>query len=110
MRTFPCSARVFSSPSSARLSPRPPPCGSLSIKRKLMSTHWFRYASPTAFYPLAGTLVPWFAWTAAVLPAIGVYLGLVVPPADFQPGGADRNLFIHLPAAWINIVLYLVTA
>ena len=33
---------------------------------------WFQFASPARFHPLAGRLIPWFGWTAAVLAAIGL--------------------------------------
>jgi len=75
-----------------------------------MSLNWFRYASPATFYPLAGRLTPWFAWSAAALAAIGTYVGLVVAPTDFQQGDAYRIIFIHVPAAWMSMFLYVVMA
>src|SRR5499425_129244 len=75
-----------------------------------MSINWFRYASPATFYPLAGKLVPWFAGAAALLAAIGIYVGLVVAPSDFQQGDAYRIIFIHVPSAWMSMFLYVVMA
>src|SRR5262250_887956 len=75
-----------------------------------MSINWFRYASPATFYPLAGKLVPWFAGAAAVLAAIGLYIGLVIAPTDFQQGEAYRIIFLHVPAAWMSMFLYVVMA
>ena len=43
---------------------------------------WFRFASPAAFFPLAGRLIPWFGGAAALLTVVGLYLGLVVAPTD----------------------------
>jgi heme exporter protein C len=74
------------------------------------SVNWFRYASPATFYPLAGRLVPWFAVAAAILAAGGLWLGLVVAPTDAQQGEAYRIIFIHVPAAWMSMFLYLVMA
>ena len=37
----------------------------------MASLNWFKYASPATFYPVAGRMIPWFAWPAAVLAAIG---------------------------------------
>jgi heme exporter protein C len=34
-----------------------------------MSINWFRYSSPQTFYPLAGTVIPWFFAVAALLAA-----------------------------------------
>ena len=71
---------------------------------------WFKYASPTSFFPLAGKLVPWFAWPAALLALSGLYLGLIVAPADAQQGEAYRIIFIHVPAAWMSMFIYVVMA
>ncbi len=71
---------------------------------------WFKFASPAAFYPLAGRLVPWFAWAAALLTVVGLYIGFVVAPTDYQQGEAYRIIFIHVPAAWMAMFIYLVMA
>ena len=70
----------------------------------------FKYSSPTVFYPLAGKLVPWFAALAAVFAVIGLYMGLFVAPEDFQQGEVYRIIFVHVPAAWMAMVIYLVMA
>ena len=75
-----------------------------------MAFNWFRYASPATFYSVAGRLVPWFAWPAAVFAAVGVYLGLFLAPTDAQQGDAYRIIFIHVPAAWMSMFLYVVMA
>ena len=75
-----------------------------------MTLNWFRYASPATFYPLAGKMIPWFAWAAAVFAVVGMYIGLVVAPTDFQQGDAYRIIFIHVPAAWMSMFLYVVMA
>jgi heme exporter protein C len=75
-----------------------------------MSLNWFKYASPASFYPLAGRMIPWFGWSAALLAVVGLYIGLVVAPTDFQQGDAYRIIFIHVPAAWMSMFLYLVMA
>jgi heme exporter protein C len=75
-----------------------------------MAVHWYRYSSPASFYPLAGRMIPWFAWAAAILAAIGLAIGLLIAPTDFQQGDAYRIIFIHVPAAWMSMFLYLVMA
>jgi heme exporter protein C len=75
-----------------------------------MALNWFKYASPASFYPVAGRMIPWFAWLAAILAAAGLYVGLVVAPTDFQQGDAYRIIFIHVPAAWMSMFLYVVMA
>lgn len=69
-----------------------------------------RYASPSTFYPLAGWLAPTFAVLAAALAAVGLYIGFFVAPTDFQQGEGYRIIFIHVPAAWMSMFIYLVMA
>jgi heme exporter protein C len=71
---------------------------------------FFHYASPATFYPLAGKLIPWAAWVAGILSLLGLYIGFFVAPTDFQQGEAYRIIFIHVPAAWMGMLIYLVMA
>jgi heme exporter protein C len=70
----------------------------------------YHYAAPSTFYPLAGKLWPWFAAIAALLGLIGLYIGFVVAPTDAQQGEVYRVIFIHVPAAWMSMFIYLVMA
>jgi heme exporter protein C len=74
------------------------------------SVNWFRFSSPASFFPLAGRLVPWFTVPAVLLLAAGLYLGLIVAPTDAQQGEAYRIIFIHVPAAWMSMFIYVVMA
>ena len=76
----------------------------------MSSINWFRFASPASFFPLAGKLVPWFALPAALLALVGLYLGLIVAPTDAQQGESYRIIFIHVPAAWLSMFIYVVMA
>jgi heme exporter protein C len=69
-----------------------------------------KFASPQTFYPLAGKLAPWFAWAAALLTLAGLYIGFFVAPTDHQQGESYRIIFIHVPAAWMSMFLYVVMA
>ena len=74
------------------------------------SINWFKFASPASFFPLAGKLTPWFAIAAAVSGAVALWLGFAVAPTDAQQGEAYRIIFIHVPAAWMSMFIYLVMA
>ena len=74
------------------------------------NVNWFKYASPQAFYPLAGAMIPWFAWAAAACCVAGLYVGFFVAPTDHQQGESYRIIFIHVPAAWMSRFIYLVMA
>src|SRR3972149_1564248 len=65
-----------------------------------------RYASPKVFYPLAGKLMPWFGWAFALFGIIGLYWGLVVAPTDAVQGEAYRIIYVHVPAAWMSMMIY----
>jgi heme exporter protein C len=71
---------------------------------------WFQFASPARFYPLAGRMIPWFGWAAAALALAGLYVGFFVAPTDWQQGESYRIIFIHVPAAWMAMFIYLVMA
>ena len=70
----------------------------------------YKYASPASFYPLAGKAWPFFAVVAAILAAVGLYISFFVAPTDFQQGEVYRVIFIHVPAAWMGMFIYLVMA
>ena len=70
----------------------------------------FYFAAPQRFYPLAGRLSPGLWLAAAVLGALGLYLGLVRAPVDAQQGQAYRIIFVHVPAAWMSMLIYLAMA
>ena len=70
--------------------------------------YWF--ASPQTFYPLAGKLVPWFAVLAIILTLVGLYIAFFVAPTDATQGESYRIIFIHVPAAWMSMFLYVVMA
>ena len=72
--------------------------------------NWYKYAAPANFYPLAGKMIPWFAILTALLFIVGLYVGLFVAPTDFQQGEAYRIIFIHVPAAWMGMFLYVLMA
>jgi heme exporter protein C len=74
----------------------------------------FRFSSPATFYPLAGKLIPLFWVLAVVTLVVGLYWGFFETPD--QLGGTNpqkeyyRIIFIHVPAAWMSMWLYLVLA
>lgn len=77
---------------------------------KSARVHWFKYAAPSAFYPLAGRAVPWFASLATLLAVAGLVVGLLLAPTDATQGDAYRIIFVHVPAAWMSMVVYLAMA
>jgi heme exporter protein C len=52
---------------------------------------------------------PLFGGIAVVLGAIGLYYGFTAPD-DYQQGQTVRILFIHVPAAWMSMFVYVCLA
>ena len=72
--------------------------------------NWFKYAAPQRLHALAGAALPWFAALAVLLTLVGLWIGLGVSPTDAQQGEVYRIIFIHVPAAWMSMVIYLAMA
>lgn len=75
-----------------------------------MAINWFKYSAPSTFYGLAGKLIPWLAWPAAILFGIGFYIGFFVAPTDAEQSEAYRIIFIHVPASILSMFIYLILA
>jgi heme exporter protein C len=82
--------------------------GVIIVKKR--KNRWYRHASPQLIYPVIARVVPWFAVTSAVLFIAGMWMALFIAPTDFQQGDAYRVLFIHVPAAWMGMFLYILMA
>jgi heme exporter protein C len=79
-------------------------------KRMAGRINWFYFAAPHTFYALAGRVAPACYALAAILGAIGLYIGFFVAPTDAQQGEGYRIIFIHVPTAWMSMFLYVVMA
>ncbi len=66
--------------------------------------------SPPHFYRFAGRWLPWLTGLFALLMIAGLYGGLVLAPADYQQGDSYRIIYIHVPAAWMSLFVYMVMA
>ncbi len=70
----------------------------------------YTFSSPPRFYALTGVLVPVFWALAVLLTVAGLWMGFFVAPTDATQGEVYRIIFIHVPAAWMSMLLYLVMA
>ena len=71
---------------------------------------WFTFASPANFHRLAGVLAPVFGVAAAAFAIAGLWMSFFVAPTDAVQGEVYRIIFIHVPAAWLSMVLYVAMA
>ncbi|MSO75105.1 MAG: heme ABC transporter permease [Alphaproteobacteria bacterium] len=67
-------------------------------------------ANPARFMRLARAIFPCAAVTAGVTIIAAVVLGLAVVPADYQQGDAYRIMFVHVPSAWLALMIYAIMA
>ena len=69
-----------------------------------------RFANPARFMRVSGAVLPWLAAVAAAVLAIGLVWSLAIAPPDYQQGESVRIMFIHVPAAWMALSVYLFVA
>jgi heme exporter protein C len=86
-----------------------PAMGTIAIPEDVRR-RWLPHATPAGLYALAGGLAPW-GWAIAAASAVaGLALGLVAAPVDVEQGDALRILIVHVPAAWMSLLIYLAMA
>lgn len=72
---------------------------------------WYhKLSSPPHFYRIAGKWLPWLIGLFALLTLYGLVGGLYLAPTDYQQGESYRIIFIHVPAAWMSLFIYIVMA
>ena len=69
-----------------------------------------RFANPTRFFRISNAILPFAAAGFAVLTVLGLYYGLLASPADYQQGDTVRIMYIHVPAAYMAVMIYAVIA
>jgi len=67
-------------------------------------------ANPARFTRFSATVLPWCARATFAVLAAGLYLALVRAPPDYQQGESVRIMYIHVPAAWMALSVYLFVA
>lgn len=71
---------------------------------------YHRTASPPHFYNIASKLIPWFTVIFLLLVGAGLYGGLYLAPTDYQQGDSYRIIYVHVPAAWMSLLIYVIMA
>ena len=69
-----------------------------------------RLANPARFMRASAVVLPWCGWASGAVLAVGVVLALFVAPPDYQQGEAVRIMYVHVPAAWMALSVYLFVA
>lgn len=66
-------------------------------------------ANPAGFTAFAGLVLPWLGGLAAILLITGLAMGFAAPE-DYQQGITVRIMYIHVPFAWLSMMIYGVMA
>jgi heme exporter protein C len=66
-------------------------------------------SNPERFMAFSRWAAPMFGVTAVVLALAGLWLGFTAPE-DYQQGDTVRIMFIHVPAAWLSMFVYVCLA
>lgn len=75
-----------------------------------MAINLHKYANPRRFLSIIGAIYPWSVALTVILFAAGLYLALFVAPPDYQQGETVRIMFVHVPAAWMGLMVYTMMA
>jgi len=67
-------------------------------------------ANPARFMRLSAKAMPWCGWAAVLVIAVGLVWSLVMAPPDYQQGDTVRIMYVHVPAAWMALSVYLLVA
>jgi heme exporter protein C len=67
-------------------------------------------ANPARFMRLSTKALPWCGWVAVLVLTVGLFWSLVVAPPDYQQGDTVRIMYVHVPAAWMALSVYLFVA
>jgi heme exporter protein C len=82
--------------------------GGIRITSRAEMMNWL--ANPARFMRLTAKMLPWCGWAAAAFLVVGIYWSLGVAPPDYQQGDAVRIMYVHVPAAWWALAVYLFVA
>lgn len=69
-----------------------------------------KLASPKYFYSTASILIPWLFFLGLSLMLFGIINGLYFAPPDYQQGDAFRIIYVHVPAAYLSMMIYVLMA
>ena len=69
-----------------------------------------RLSSPPVFLRLSAKASTWLGWAAVLMALAGFAYALFYAPVDAQQGDVYRILYIHVPTAWMSMLLYVLAS
>jgi heme exporter protein C len=74
-----------------------------------MQTLTQRLANPTRFMAVSARLLPLLSAFSLVVIAVGLAMAFTAPP-DYQQGHTAKIMFVHVPCAWLALMIYALVA
>lgn len=65
------------------------------------------YANPSRFLAIVEPVLPYLAVVTAVVATAGLWMSFTAPE-DYQQGSSVLIMFIHVPSAWLSMMIYTV--
>ena len=69
-----------------------------------------KFANPAKFSRLADKVFPYLLALAVLVLGYGLAQALFISPPDYQQGESVRIMYIHVPSAWLSMMIYVVMA
>jgi heme exporter protein C len=69
-----------------------------------------KLGSPPWFYRFSARLLPWAWGLFFAFAAWGLFLGLLKAPPDYLQGESARIMYIHVPSAYMSMLIYFLMA
>ena len=69
-----------------------------------------KFLNPHNFAKISIKILPFIAILCILTFAIGLYLALIWSPVDYQQGEMVRVMYVHVPAAWMSLSVYMFIA
>lgn len=75
-----------------------------------IQTRFHQWTSPKFFFDFSGRALPWLTMLLIICLGHGLYGGLVLSPPDYQQGDGFRIIYVHVPAAFLSLFVYVLMA
>lgn len=65
-----------------------------------------KYFNPKKFVNIINKIQPFIILGVLIFLTLGIYYALISSPADYQQGESVRIMYVHVPAAWLSMLIY----
>jgi len=72
-----------------------------------MFKFFYHYSSLRNFYFFSEKLIPFLIAVFLALVMYSLYGALISAPADYQQGDSFRIIYVHVPSAWMSLLVYM---